>query len=137
MERKRQASDHLVSLMYMTASVADLFLESILSRGKYNKDTWELKQEKKALFKQFFNTLKGASNTYEKMMDDLWKSCKNANRYQDLQWEHNFVARMLMLYYERFSHSSKLQSELMDYMMSNGERHETFSELDYEHFHLK
>ena len=118
---KRSINDWLISLLYCMSGTMGVIMQSIENRAKFSETAGDLKHEKKKAFKDMMKAVETFYRNYEYLEQDTWKATKTAKHFDEIRHEHNLVARLLLLYLDRFSEQTRHQCELEDFMRTHGE----------------
>lgn len=102
------------NMIYQLVSVLTLYVDDI-ERSLHGRDR-EFRFGKKMLFKRIKESAQAVGFAYDELMGDIIKDAKTAKNYQEWQEESNYLARVLLLYIEKISPSTKAQSELYDWL---------------------
>lgn len=133
-ERQKGMIDIEANALYMLSTAMEIIREDLEQRMK-GRGTM-LKFEKKHAFKEMEKAGESIGRNYDIIIQDIWRDAKNGKNYDDWHEEANIVAKIFLLYIDRFSPSPRSQSELMAYMRSNRSLLGAITDRDLDRFNM-
>lgn len=120
-ETKRSVNDYLISMLYCLSGTMGVLMQSVENRAKFSTTAGDLKHEKKRAFREMMKAIDTFSRNFEYLQEDTWQATGTAKHFDEIRHEHNLIARLLLLYLDRFSSKTRNQCELEDWMRTHGE----------------